>query len=217
MRAKPLTPEELARIPEFVERWSRIGLATAPIDHTAAELAIARLYAAAWLAAPRIVWAPCPLTAQLGAIVYTAIRATGREAEASDRKVLAGIVERMIQFALLATSPASAHRGQRRAVEEAVATALQFATPCSGGFDAVYLIEDARRAGLDRVVASALAPVLRKQLRQVVMEPVRAGPVRLLRWLVQPALNAVQQGVRGLRTRLAACAYFGAPLWVPYA
>jgi hypothetical protein len=79
MRTHPLTAAELARIPEFVEHWTRIGLSATPIEHDAAEIAIRRLYAAAGLAPPHVVWAPCPMTAMLSAIVYTGVRATGRE------------------------------------------------------------------------------------------------------------------------------------------
>src|SRR5947199_7063324 len=158
--------------PNF-ERWTRIGLATTPIEHEAAETALCRLYAGSGLAAPQIVWAPCPMTALLSAVVYTGIRATGREADARDRSVLAGMVERITHFALLATTPASAHRGLRRSVEETVAAALGFATPSDRAFDAVFAIEDRRRATLDRVLEKSLAPVLRKQLGALVIEPVR--------------------------------------------
>src|SRR5207248_4053771 len=92
MRAKPLSAAELAQIPEFVERWTQIGLSTTPIDHEAAEPILHRLYAAAGLTPPQIVWAPCPMTAVLSAIVYTGIRASGREAEAGHRGGLANIV-----------------------------------------------------------------------------------------------------------------------------
>src|SRR5205085_3344357 len=37
MRAKPLSATELAQIPEFVERWTQIGLSTTPIDREAAD------------------------------------------------------------------------------------------------------------------------------------------------------------------------------------
>ena len=124
MRANPLSAAELAQIPEFVERWTRIGLSTSPIDREAAEPILHRLYAAAGLAAPQIVWAPCPMTAVLSAIVYTAIRATGREAESRDRGGLAQIVDRITRYALITTVPAPAHRRMRAHVEDAVASAL---------------------------------------------------------------------------------------------
>ena len=215
MRAKPLGAAELAQIPEFVERWTRIGLSTTPIDHEAAEPTLHRLYAAAGLTPPQIVWAPCPMTAVLSAIVYTGIRASGREAEAGHRGGLANIVDRITRYALITTVPASAHRRIRAHVEDAVAAAL--ACDAGSGFDAVCLINDARRAALDRVLKTSLAPALRKRLRALVIEPVRTGPVRFLRTLVEPARISVYKGVVGLRAGLAGWAHFGAPLWVPYA
>ena len=77
MRATRLTPAELARTPEFIQHWIRISLSATPIDHQQAERVLGRLYAAAGLTAPRVVWAPCPMTAMLSAIVYTAIRNSG--------------------------------------------------------------------------------------------------------------------------------------------
>src|SRR5260221_1078401 len=193
MRTAPLTPGELAHIPEFVDKWTRIGLSTTPVDHVEAERALCRLYAASGLAEPAVVWAPCPMTAMLSAIVYTAIRVTGREDEAGDKQALAAIVERIIHFALIAIIPAEAHRRMQLAVERTVASALRLGIGNSSGFDAVFAIYDWRRAGLDRVSETALAPALRKRLRALLFEPVRTG-VSSLRGLGGPALDAVGGG-----------------------
>jgi hypothetical protein len=69
MRARRLTSAERAHIPEFIEKWTRVGLSTKPVDHQQAKRALCQLYASAGLAEPRIVWAPCPMTALLSAIV----------------------------------------------------------------------------------------------------------------------------------------------------
>src|SRR5207248_666219 len=153
--------------------------------------------------------------AVLSAVVYTGIRASGREAEAGHSGGLANIVDRITRYALITTVPASAHRRIRAHVEDAVAAAL--ACDAGSGFDAVCLINDARRAALDGVLKTSLAPALRKRLRALVIEPVRTGPVRFLRTLVEPARTSVYKGIVGLRAGLAGWAYFGAPLWVPYA
>jgi hypothetical protein len=217
MRTAPLTPGELARIPEFIEHWTRIGLSTTPVEHPQAERALCRLYTAAGLAEPAVVWASCPMTAMLSAIVYTAIRATGREAEVRNERALAAIVDRIIRYALIAIIPASAHRRIGSAVEAVVASALRLGASNDSGFDAVFAINDARRAALDRRLAAALAPALQKRLRALLLEPIRLGPVWGLRAILESALNAVEQGVVGIRARLAGWAYFGAPLWVAYA
>ena len=103
MRAHRLRPAERASIPEFVEKWTAIGLSTAPVDHQQAERALCQLYALAGLVEPHIVWVPCPLTAMLSAIVYTTIRASGRGSHARDDRTLAQITQRMMQGALTIT------------------------------------------------------------------------------------------------------------------
>jgi hypothetical protein len=44
MRSAPLSPGELAHIPEFVEKWTEIGYSTAPINRDWTEGALARFY-----------------------------------------------------------------------------------------------------------------------------------------------------------------------------
>jgi hypothetical protein len=62
-KIKRLTPEQEARMPEFIERWTRIGLSTEPADRSRAEAAICEIYAQAGLAAPKaIVWCGSPLS-----------------------------------------------------------------------------------------------------------------------------------------------------------
>jgi hypothetical protein len=112
MRSTPELPE----IAESIERWTQIGLTVDPLDHAAAEAALSDLYVAAGLPPPCIVWAPCPMTAMLSAIVYTGVRRTGRMAEAHDDEVLADLVERITRYALVATAPPSAPRRMRRAI-----------------------------------------------------------------------------------------------------
>ncbi len=51
----------------------------------------------------------------------------------------------------------------------------------------------------------------------LLLGPIRKGPVRLLRSMVEPALDRAAQEVVGLGTRRAGWAYFGAPRRVAYA
>jgi hypothetical protein len=61
-----LTPEQEARFPEFVERWTKIGLSTEPADRPRAEAAVREMYARAGLAPPqKIVWCGSPLSLAL--------------------------------------------------------------------------------------------------------------------------------------------------------
>ena len=58
-----LTPEQIARFPEFVKRWTDIGLCTDPVDRPKAEAAIHDAYRCAGLEPPRkIVWCGSPLS-----------------------------------------------------------------------------------------------------------------------------------------------------------
>ena len=57
-----LTDAQIAKFPEYVTKWTAIGLSTAPADRPRAEAAIAKMYAVAGLAAPRIVWCGAPLS-----------------------------------------------------------------------------------------------------------------------------------------------------------
>jgi hypothetical protein len=74
-----LTPEQQARLPEFVDKWTKIALSTAPVDRERAEWALIRFYHVAGLAEPRIVWLPCPMSAALSAIAYARVKTAGRE------------------------------------------------------------------------------------------------------------------------------------------
>ena len=56
-----LTAEQTAKFPEYIDKWTRIGLSTEPADRKAAEEGIALAYAAANLPAPNIVWCSSPL------------------------------------------------------------------------------------------------------------------------------------------------------------
>jgi len=57
-----LTPAQIARFPEFVDKWTRIGLSTEPADRARAEAGIELAYKVAGLYAPKIVWCGSPLS-----------------------------------------------------------------------------------------------------------------------------------------------------------
>ena len=72
-KIEKLTPEQEARFPEFVRKWIDIGLSTQPADRERAERAIAGLYGLAKLRQPRVIWLPCPISAALSAVCYSAL------------------------------------------------------------------------------------------------------------------------------------------------
>ena len=58
-----LTPEQIARFPEFIQKWTDIGLSTQPADRVKAEHGVRLAYEAANLPLPRkIVWCGSPLS-----------------------------------------------------------------------------------------------------------------------------------------------------------
>ena len=62
-KIESLTPEQIARLPEFVDKWRQIGLSTAPADRPRAEKAIAEMYRQGGLKPPKhIVWCGSPLS-----------------------------------------------------------------------------------------------------------------------------------------------------------
>ena len=69
-----LTKAQEARFPEFVQKWTKIGLSTQPADRIRSERAISGLYELAKLKPPRVIWLPCPISGALAALVYTQVR-----------------------------------------------------------------------------------------------------------------------------------------------
>lgn len=62
-RIESLTEEQQARCPEFVERWTKIGLCTDRADRPRAEAGVRRAYVLAGLPEPeRLVWCDSPLS-----------------------------------------------------------------------------------------------------------------------------------------------------------
>ena len=60
-----LTPEQTAKLAEWSDKWTAIGLSTEPANRPEAERAIVMAYAAAKLPPPRIVWCDSPLSQAL--------------------------------------------------------------------------------------------------------------------------------------------------------
>lgn len=55
-----LTPEQIAKFPYYVKKWTDIGRSTEPADRPRAEAAIHLIYKKADLAAPQIIWCESP-------------------------------------------------------------------------------------------------------------------------------------------------------------
>jgi hypothetical protein len=69
-----LTHEQKALFPEYVERWTKIGLSCEPIDRTRAKAAVDLAYRCAGLKEPStVIWADGPMS---GGIIYTMLKET---------------------------------------------------------------------------------------------------------------------------------------------
>lgn len=62
MKIEKLTPAQTARFPEFIDKWTQIGLSTEPANRPEAEAGIVAAYKVAGLCAPKIVWCSSPLS-----------------------------------------------------------------------------------------------------------------------------------------------------------
>jgi hypothetical protein len=195
----------LVPVPEFVARWSRIGLSAQLIDHEEAERAIAALYAWAGLAEPGIIWAPCRMTALLSAVLSSRLR----HYRSGEDTIFPLLLDQLAQRALAAAVPQEAGRRIRIAVEQVLTEACSFADSPPGGSGATVAIDNARRAML-RLYAEAVSPAIRDALRQLLIDAVRPGILPFQ----PPLLNALRAADAGLGRRYAHSRGFGAPRWL---
>ena len=69
-----LTDQQISRFPEFVSRWTDIGLCTDPADRERAEAGIRMSYVCAGLAPPKsIVWCGSPLSQGLTRVLWASV------------------------------------------------------------------------------------------------------------------------------------------------
>ena len=84
-KIESLTAEQKAKFPEYVRRWTEIGLSTEVADRPRAEAAMVRMYEIAGLKPPRIVWCGSPLSMALTRAVLLKVPETGASVGASVR------------------------------------------------------------------------------------------------------------------------------------
>lgn len=122
MRVTSLTDEQRAKFPEYVARWSAIGLCTDPADRPEAEKAVREMYAAANLEAPRVVWCLSPLGAALTKAVFFNINelvtAAARKLNPKDHP--RDIVRALVDYAVTDQLSASVAESVWNSVDEPV-------------------------------------------------------------------------------------------------
>ena len=80
-RLESLTPEQVAKLAAYRDRWLKVGLSTEPTDRAATEAAVAEAYRAAKLEPPQIViWLASPMAGCIGAALLTDISKRGPSA-----------------------------------------------------------------------------------------------------------------------------------------
>ena len=84
-RIEKLTPEQIARFPEFIERWTKIGLSCEPLDLPRAQLAVRDAYAAAKLQPPKAFYVfDGPVSGAVGVAILRAIPSASVGASVGD-------------------------------------------------------------------------------------------------------------------------------------
>lgn len=78
-----LTPEQDKLLDVYMDRWTRIGLSTAPAERQRAEDALTRAYTVAGLGAPKCRWVDSPMGLLIGATAADVLKAMGRTEQAT--------------------------------------------------------------------------------------------------------------------------------------
>jgi hypothetical protein len=127
-----LTEAQVARFPEFVDKWIKIGLSTEPADRERAERAIKGLYGLAQLREPRVIWLPCPLSAAMAAFSYYALTAQRRQKTAVGTAVDTA-VDTAVRTAVGTAVRTAVGTAVGTAVDTAVGTAVRTAVGTAVG------------------------------------------------------------------------------------
>jgi len=218
MRTAPLSPGELAHIPEFIEKWTAIGQATEPIDRDWAEGALARFYEFAGVSEPWIVWAPCPISGLLSAAVYAAITSEGRARQVHDAEDLDRMIDRVTHEGLIVHAGHLAYGQMRTIVRRVVRRALRLRVASQGGSEPppLYPLGTAFSAVCHAAHSSRFDRALERSLNDRIALPITAALQSGFYGVLQ---RVFQELIVGLDQRFhsAADGYLGAPFWLAQA
>jgi hypothetical protein len=218
MRTEPLSPAELAPIPEFIEKWTAIGHSTEPIDRDWAEGALAGFYEFAGLSEPWVVWAPCPFSAALSAAVYTAITTGWPKIEVRDADDLDHAFRRVTRFGLIVPRHHLASERMQVIVRRILGRALRLRAAKAGGDEELppFPVRTAFAAASRAAHYGRIDPSLHDSLKTLVVGPIEAA---LESGIGGPLRRLLRQVISGLdqRLRTAAEAHLGAPLGLGFA
>src|ERR1051326_5005630 len=218
MRTAPLSPGELAHIPEFIEKWTAIGHATEPIDRDWAEGALARFYEFAGLSEPWVVWAPCPISGLLSVAVYAAIRSEGRARHVRDADAVDHVIDRVTHDGRIVPAGHLPYGKMRGIVHRLVQRALRLHAMTESGSDspALFPLGTAFSAASHVARYSRFDRSLERGLSHRIALPItgalQSGFCGVLRQMFQQIIEGL-----GHRLHTATQAYLGAPFWLAHA
>jgi hypothetical protein len=204
----PLTRRQRARIPEWVERWTQIGLSTAPADRPQFERAITACYKFINLPPPTIVWVGSPLVACIAGPIAEGVIATLNSAvSTATNSTVYGAVDRAIRNAVIdavqdAVNTAvydpvdSAIRGVvRPEVYRAAGTAVGNAVDSSVGRAVLSapdsVVDSAVSNTVDSIVDSAIDSAVGTEIRDTIISEVDRAVISVLH------INEVDSAVHG--------------------
>lgn len=182
-----ITPEERALMNEHCKLWISRSLRTAPVDHSEIKSAIVDLYAAAGLAAPRVVVVPSPL---IMAFAYGASAAIWYERRHSSGPATRAATDAAARSFIYDVTRAAIHAATNAATDAAVAAAR--AATYAAARDA---IDAATNAAEFSVLSICFAP---SRMMALTPDPV-AKLLLLLRCDGVSALNSGEQHMSNLR------------------
>ena len=93
-----LTKAQEARLPEFIKKWTDIGLSTEPANRIEAEKGIIAAYKSVGLEAPKIVWCDSPLTQGLTKAIVFGLLESQAKGRQSVRTSLGQLVAQSVRY-----------------------------------------------------------------------------------------------------------------------
>jgi hypothetical protein len=189
-RIERLTAEQVARLPEFVERWTKIGLCTEPADRPRAEAAIREMYRQGGLEPPTaIIWCGSPLSLALSRAITLDQKRRMPAADVSTwdsvcRSVGASVRDR-VRDSLGRSAGYTVGTGVRHSVYRSVWRSASFDVYWRGG----GTVRDSIRTNLAESVEASVWANVGASVSASVVESVRAG-------IGKSVWRTVRKGVR---------------------
>jgi len=171
-RVRKMTTAEAAQMPEWVAKWTRIGLSTERADRPMFEAAVAACYRYSELSMPRtIVWAPCPIVvAYAGSIATAVLRRLGQSGDSVGARVDAGVND-----SVGASVGARVEDSVRASVNASVGARVDASVNASVGASVGARVEDSVRASVNASVGARVEDSVRASVGASVGASVDAG------------------------------------------